>query len=748
MIPYSELSNRQKKRRLENLELRVATTSPSDLAVAGPSDLTVAGPSDLAVAGPSDLAVAGPSDLAVAGPSDLAVAFPSDLAVAFPSDLAVAGPSDLAVAGPSDMAVAGPSDMAVAGPSDMAVAGPSDIAIAGPLNYAIAGPPNPNFASDGLSRSSQIEDSVLSLESIADIDSLNSDSKMVDIPLSTEQKIETAIVNWIDECPNVPTQHVYKLLKHLNSFFPDIPLTPKTLLKENSMKVTISKMFHGSYAHFDEWILCSIKFLEFEKFVGSEISLHVNVDGIPLFNDSRNYHAYPILVQIASISPRKIFCAGIYVSENLVSNKMPPVNCFLKQFIDDLLLICNNGLTVSNKTVKVRIGAFICDAPARADLKKIVGHSGYFSCERCIQKGVIAAGHVALVDCESVLRSDESFNSQYHSEHHKDGPPSIISQLEIGMVRQFPLDYMHMCCLGVMKRLLGRWKGSKKSETKCNLSSQHKTLLDEKLLSYSEHVPSEFKRKLNSGFSNFQFWKATEFRQFILYAGIALMHDLLPHPLYLNFLYFAVSMRVLLDNNQEGNLSKVEFMLKKFVKGARKLYGDGFISYNVHSIIHLPEDYHAYGSLNNVSCFPFENYLGCYIKGRLTGRNKPLQQICRHVSNENAHLQPSVSPYVDKVGKYFYKDGKKFSKGPSVSKDNGIITYHGMIGFITAFNDEEAMITEMHQTVFFDLPCNSTDVGIFKLKLSTLHKKILKSEIESKLIIVPNEDHFVGMKML
>ena len=100
----------------------------------------------------------------------------------------------------------------------------------------------------------------------------------------------------------------------------------------------------------------------------------------------------------------------------------------------------------------------------------------------------------------------------------------------------------------------------------------------------------------------------------MLYAGVSVLRDILPENLYHNFLYFVVSLRLLLSDDQQMNMSRVKYMLEKFVKGAKRLYGDGFISYNVHTLIHLPEDYITYGNLELVSCFPFENYLGAVIK--------------------------------------------------------------------------------------------------------------------------------------
>ena len=49
-------------------------------------------------------------------------------------------------------------------------------------------------------------------------------------------------------------------------------------------------------------------------------------------------------------------------------------------------------------------------------------------------------------------------------------------------------------------------------------------------------------------------------------------------------------------------------MLLHFVKSTKDIYGEEFLVYNIHSLLHLPEDVEKFGSLNNVSAFPFENY--------------------------------------------------------------------------------------------------------------------------------------------
>ena len=233
----------------------------------------------------------------------------------------------------------------------------------------------------------------------------------------------------------------------------------------------------------------------------------------------------------------------------------------------------------------------------------------------------------------------------------------------------------------------------------------------------------------------------------MLYAGVSVLRDILPENLYHNFLYFVVSMRLLLSDDQQMNMSRVKYMLEKFVKGAKRLYGDGFISYNVHTLIHLPEDYITYGNLESVSCFPFENYLGAVIKGRLTGKNKPLQQICRHVSAENKKLQPKILEQ-KQVNKYFIAKTYKFTCGLTPSRDNCVMTSSNKIGFITSFDETRISLTSSSKHSLFLAPVNSMDVGIYLLKNCDERSEISKQEIVSKMIIVPHNQHFVGLKML
>ena len=81
-----------------------------------------------------------------------------------------------------------------------------------------------------------------------------------------------------------------------------------------------------------------------------------------------------------------------------------------------------------------------------------------------------------------------------------------------------------------------------------------------------------------------------------------------------------------------------ENSLKYFVYNFCLLFGKNQCVYNIHSLIHLPDDARQFGVLPNVSCFPFENNLGRLKK--LVHRHKsPCSQIVRWILE--GHLQQS-----------------------------------------------------------------------------------------------------------
>lgn len=81
----------------------------------------------------------------------------------------------------------------------------------------------------------------------------------------------------------------------------------------------------------------------------------------------------------------KIFCHQKYLTVILLSELL------IGPLLNEMHDLSASGLSVApnghTKIFEIRIDKFILDAPARAFLKCIIGHSGYFSYERCEEDG-------------------------------------------------------------------------------------------------------------------------------------------------------------------------------------------------------------------------------------------------------------------------------------------------------------------------------------------------------------------------
>ncbi|VDI51302.1 Hypothetical predicted protein [Mytilus galloprovincialis] len=144
------------------------------------------------------------------------------------------------------------------------------------------------------------------------------------------------------------------------------------------------------------------------------------------------------------------FVIGLYSGVKKPSN----VCEYLSRFIDEYNLLHTNGFELESKRWNIKMHSVICDTPARAFVKCVKSHSGYHGCDKCEQRGSWM-GKMTYPEMNANLRTDHSFRRKSDEGHHIGDSPFL--EARIGMVSNFPLDYMHLVCLGVMKRILLMW---------------------------------------------------------------------------------------------------------------------------------------------------------------------------------------------------------------------------------------------------------------------------------------------------
>ena len=424
------------------------------------------------------------------------------------------------------------------------------------------------------------------------------------------------------------------LLQILQDYHPDLPIDSRTLLKTRRVN-EIRKNDDEEFCYFG--IKPYLEKLDLKEICPEgKILLRVNIDGLPLCRSTRAQF-WPILGIIVS----KVKLSPFIIACHYGNSKPADLDNFLVDFVCEVSNLKAIGFKQTCIVYEFDILHFSCDAPARSFIKCIKNHSSYNGCEKCIQKGIAVNGHVKFLEIESPLRTNNDFFSMVHKEHHVGKTPLMnIDFGDEGLVSKFPLDCMHLIDLGVVRKLILYWKcnGEMRKKDSVRIGNKNIEEISRKLIVFSDLMPAEFSRPPRS-LKYIDQWKATEFRQFILYIGPVVLKDVLPSKLYDHFLCLHVAINILsnpLYCKQEAYLDFVEKLLKSFVEDMKIIYGKKSLVYNVHNLVHITNDVRLYGELYTFSCYTFENYLG-QVKKMMRSQTKQLSQLSRRLS-EQVHL--------------------------------------------------------------------------------------------------------------
>lgn len=218
-----------------------------------------------------------------------------------------------------------------------------------------------------------------------------------------------------------------------------------------------------------------------------QIELIINIDGLPLTRSSTNA-LWPILGNIYGLS--NVFIIGAYVGPQ----KPQDSNLFLSDFVAECVELVNNGLCINTKNIPFSLKGIICDVPAKSFVLGIKGHNGYSSCTKCLISGVFLNNRVCFPGNNFHNRTDNGFRANSDEEYHVH--ETIIKNIpNFDIVKGVPLDYMHLLCLGITKKLLFLWVGG---DLSFRLRSSHVKAISQKIELLKHHIPKEFVRKPRS----------------------------------------------------------------------------------------------------------------------------------------------------------------------------------------------------------------------------------------------------------
>uniref|UniRef100_A0A8D8SGN3 Transposase domain-containing protein n=1 Tax=Cacopsylla melanoneura TaxID=428564 RepID=A0A8D8SGN3_9HEMI len=497
----------------------------------------------------------------------------------------------------------------------------------------------------------------------------------------------------------------------------------------------IQEMHPGQYIHFG-FKSAFIALLEKEegRNLGT-VKLDLNVDGLPLFKSSKD-SLWPILISIVSKQP--VAVVGGYYGPS-----KPNVHVYLQKFIDEYNHFNTHGIEFREKTYFPVIDILCCDAPAKCYVLCVKGHTGYSSCIKCKTEGIYKNNRLCFPDLEvtSPLRSDEEYRSNVDDFHNAISPLAQLNQFNF--IDNIPFDYMHLVCLGIMKKLILLWHQSK---LPCSLQPRKILEISQNLEIYRKFCPSEFARKPRS-LDYFKIWKATEYRQFLLYTGFGALENIVTHEIFQSFLGFLISMRIFTSDDSDL-YSYGKEMVIYFLKTFKILYGEHNMTHNVHALLHLHNDVIQHGPVDKFSAFKFENEL-FQLKKLVHTTTNPLQQIYNRVNElgqnrQYAQVEDGVFPNSEHTEgpvldgmvqtKQYHRAVFEGLKIDTKKRGDQVFGLHcgSIVKIVNICVDTNGNITilfkKMLKENLFETPCPSENVGLYKL--SAPRMKIEQAAIE------------------
>jgi len=190
--------------------------------------------------------------------------------------------------------------------------------------------------------------------------------------------------------------------------------------------------------------------------------------------------------------------------------------------------------------------------------------------------------------------------------------------------------------------------------------------------------------------------------------------------------------------------------------------------YNVHSLIHLADDAKLFGSLENISCFPFENQMQ-RLKKMLRKNSQPLQQMIKRIKEKESAL--SAESGTTDMSDLDLKCSKQHDNGPlcsanrlfdctqyavlknslwsvTLNSSNNCIQLNdgrfGIVKNIVACEEKISVVMQqflaMHD--FFDYPAKSSIFDIYEVSdLSDELILVAGEEVKTKCVRLPLHDN-------
>lgn len=354
-----------------------------------------------------------------------------------------------------------------------------------------------------------------------------------------------------------------------------LPKDSRSLLNTPRDTIQIKEIPPGEYLHIGLKFMINIilRYIPQDQ-IPTKLIIDFSTDGVELNKETQ---LWPIQFRIVNLPNSKL--VGIYKG----NSKPSSFKVFFSDFVNEVnKIIRDGGIHFNNHQVPIELRCIIANAPARSYVLNDYGHNSGYPCSKCHVRGVSFMGCNRYPGINYKLRNNVHYRLLEDVDHHKG--QSALHDLPIDLVEQVSFDYMHLVCLGVMKKTIestvfGKCNPAKLPTFKVNILSNRLTTLQ-------LYCPKEFAR-IPRELDKLSTFKAPEYRQLLLYTFIVVFRGVISDDQYNNFLLLHCAMRILLSDSSSENVNFADECLKRYVLDAEKIHGLQFLTYNSHGLLHF-----------------------------------------------------------------------------------------------------------------------------------------------------------------
>lgn len=234
------------------------------------------------------------------------------------------------------------------------------------------------------------------------------------------------------------------------------------------------------------------------------------------------------------------------------------------------------------------------------------------------------------------------------------GPSALVKLNTLNLVWGILPDYMHCCLLGVVKALTDLWFSRLGPPF---YTGNHTAKADQRL---SAIAPPISFVKLVRPISERVFWKASEYRNRLLYFMLPCLYGVLPTVYLVHASLLTEGERLLLQLRvTNDDITTASRLLRKFVYESFELYSTCVCTFNTHLLLHLAKSVQILGPLWGISMFPFESGNGTMLELSTAAKGVPMQIAERcvmstvfHQLRHHIELTPNLKHIMDLIVRF------------------------------------------------------------------------------------------------